>query len=59
MFVVCVVINFERGSHSTNNTSEQQGGEVMDYSVKKWWPKVAAAAGAADTEQAILDLEGV
>ena len=39
-------------------THKQQGGEVMDDSVKKWWPKVVTAAGA-DTEQAILDLEGV
>ena len=41
------------------STIKQQGGEVMDDSVIEWWPKVAAAASAADTEQAILDLEGV
>ena len=40
------------------NKPLQQGGEVMDDSVKNWWPKVVAAAGA-DTEQASLDLKGV
>ena len=30
----------------------------MDDSVKQWWLKVVAAAGA-DNEQAVLDLEGV
>ena len=29
----------------------------MGDSVKKWWPKVVQAV--ADTEQTILDLEGV
>ena len=31
---------------------------MVSDTVKKWWPKVVAAAGA-DNEQAILDLEGV
>ena len=48
----CVCFSFNK------QTNQQQGGEVMDESVKKWWPKVAAAAGA-DTEQSILDLAGV
>ena len=43
-------------SHSTN---KQQGSEVMDDSVKKWWSKVVAVAGATDIEQAILDFEGL
>ena len=59
VFIFCVMLTIIPASHSTITANKQQGGEVMDDSVKQWWPKVAAAAGAADTEQAILELEGV
>ena len=59
MFIFCVGLTIILASHSTITANKQQGGEVMDDSVKQWWPKVAAAAGAADNEQAILDLKGV
>ena len=52
----CAVLTIGRGSHSTNATIKQQGGQAMSNSVKRWWPKVAAVAGA-DTEQAVLDLK--
>ena len=58
VFIFCVMLTIILASHSTI-TANKQGGEVMDDSVKQWWPKVAAAAGAADTEQAILDLTGL